>query len=125
MPRPRAKRYIRQTPARDMFKPAGLPSSRLEWVTLPLEGLEAMRLVDVEGFSQAQAAQLMGVSTPTLCRVLAGARGQVAQALVSGLGIRIQGGDYHLIDEEITMLAGRGPGRGRQRRRGGRGGGNR
>lgn len=117
MPRPRYKRNIRHKPISSLYKPAGQPAGSLEWVSLPLEGLEALRLVDAEGFSQSQAAEMMGVSTPTLCRVLGEARSLVARALADGQAIRIEGGDYRLIDEEMPPGPGPGPGRGRRRRR--------
>jgi predicted DNA-binding protein (UPF0251 family) len=78
MPRPRSPRFIRCLPSITLYKPQGVPLRDLVWQDLPLEGLEAMRLVDAKGLSQAQAAERMGISTPTLCRVLAGARNAVA-----------------------------------------------
>lgn len=123
MPRPRHQRLVRFKPTINLYKPQGVPARDIEWRTLPHEGLEAMRLVDAMGLSQADAAQSMGVSAPTLCRVLAQARSQVALALTHGQAIRIEGGDYRLIDDEPPSPAGPGRGRGRRRqgrRRGGR-----
>jgi predicted DNA-binding protein (UPF0251 family) len=68
-------------------------------VVLPLEGLEALRLVEVEGLEQDAAARRMGVSRPTFSRVLAQARQRVGQALVNGWALRITGGDYELAPE--------------------------
>ena len=56
-------------------------------VALGLAVFEAMRLVDVEGFSQDEAAQCMEVSLPTLCR----GRPIVREALVQGNGICLTG----------------------------------
>lgn len=65
-------------------------------VCLSLEGLEALRLADVEGLEQEQAAQQMTVSRPTFGRILAQARQTVAKALVCGLALKIQGGHYEV-----------------------------
>jgi predicted DNA-binding protein (UPF0251 family) len=73
--------------------------ARLKGVTLPVEGLEALRLVDAEGLSQDEAAERMEVSRPTLSRILAEARQLVARALSQGWAIRIEGGDYTLPGE--------------------------
>lgn len=75
---------------------------QLYGVVLGLDGFEAMRLVDGEGMSQEEAAVLMQVSRPTLCRILAEARTQVARALSRGWAIRIE------VDGEHTATSGNG-----------------
>lgn len=59
---------------------------------LPLDGLEALRLADVEGLEQVDAAARMGISRSTFSRLLAEARSTVATALTQGWAIRIDGG---------------------------------
>jgi predicted DNA-binding protein (UPF0251 family)/predicted Fe-Mo cluster-binding NifX family protein len=76
------------------FKPQGIPMRELNEVYLSFEGVEALRLSDLEGMSQQQAAQRMRVSRHTFGRILAEARSVVSQALVRGLALRIEGGDY-------------------------------
>ena len=49
-----------------------------------LDGLEALRLADLEGLYQEAAAEHMGVSRPTFARILARAHAAVAEALVVG-----------------------------------------
>ena len=90
MPRPRKCRRIGHRPVATLYKPQGVPGGLLKGVVLPLEGLEAMRLVDDLGLDQEAAAAQMGVSRPTLGRMLAQARGLVARALASGWAIRIE-----------------------------------
>jgi predicted DNA-binding protein (UPF0251 family) len=123
MPRPRKRRFVADHPRADYFKPRGVPLNATEEVILPVEGLEALRLADVEGLEQQEAAQHMGVSRPTFSRILAHARGVVSRALVKGWALRIEGGDYQLADEP-RRGGGRGRGMGRGMGRGsGRGGG--
>lgn len=77
-------------PRQVIFKPAGVPLNRLEEVLLLPEELEALRLADLEGKMQAQAAQEMGVSRSTFQRILTQARRQVSRALVEGCALRLQ-----------------------------------
>ena len=100
MPRPKKKRCIRCAPVSTSYKPGGVAPQATKGVSLPLEGLEALRLVDAEGMSREEAAQMMDVSTPTLCRILAEARSIVARALANGWTLRIEGGDYMIADPE-------------------------
>ena len=64
----------------------------LEQVSLTLDGLEALRLADLEGLYQEEAARRMGVSRATFARVLAAARKAVAEALVHGKALDVSGG---------------------------------
>ncbi len=63
-------------------------------IELSLDELEAIRLADVEGLSQIEAAKLMGISQPTFHRILKEARRKVGKALIEGLRIRVVGGDH-------------------------------
>jgi len=99
MPRPKKKRCIRRRPASTSYKPEGVAPQEMKGVTLPLEGFEALLLIDAEGVSREEAARMMEVSTPTLCRILAEARSIVARALANGWALRIEGGDYMIADK--------------------------
>ena len=65
-------------------------------VVLTFEQVETLRLMDWEDLSQEECAQLLGVSRATVQSIYARARKRIAKALVMGLPIRIQGGDYRL-----------------------------
>jgi predicted DNA-binding protein (UPF0251 family) len=82
------------------FKPQGVPMRDLEEVVLTVDEYEALRLSDIKGLSQDDAAGKMGISQPTFYRLLSSARRKVSQAIINGKAIRIQGGDY--------MIRGRG-----------------
>lgn len=90
MARNKKPRNISAMPVATLFKPQGISNVQLRGVVLELDGFEALRLVDAQGLSQEEAAEIMGISRPTLCRILAKARTRVAQALTQGWAIRIE-----------------------------------
>lgn len=85
--------------------------SSLEEVNLSLDELEALRLVDLSGQGQVAAAKKMAISQSTLQRILVSAHKKVARALVSGLAIKIKGGEVMM----VGFGRGRGQGGGRGR----------
>ncbi len=106
MPRPRQCRLVSDEPLADYFKPRGIPLSRLDEVRLSVEGLEALRLADVENLTASVAAEHMRISRHTFGRVLAEARRVVALALTRGSALRIAGGHYALDDETTGDVPG-------------------
>jgi len=61
---------------------------------ISIEEVEALRLVDLLGLTQGEAAQKMGVSRRTLWRDLTSARRKLVEALINGWAIQISGGDH-------------------------------
>lgn len=96
MARPPIERAVGGVPSVTLFKPAGVPGRVLEQLSLAVDELEAIRLVDLEGLSHEQAASAMGVSRQTVGRVLERGRAKVAEALVVGKALRIGGGQYRV-----------------------------
>ncbi len=94
MPRPPKLRWCEGVPARQGFKPIGVPMRRVETVNLALDELEALRLCDLLGLDQDEAGERMGVSRATVQRLLAAGRSKVADALVHGKGIQFTGGEH-------------------------------
>ena len=93
MPRPKQNRKISNPPLMQGFKPFGIPRRMLSSVSLLYDEYEAIRLLDYEGMNQDQAAVQMNVSRPTLTRIYEKARKTIAQALVEGKMIMIEGGN--------------------------------
>ncbi|ABY94319.1 MULTISPECIES: DUF134 domain-containing protein [Thermoanaerobacter] len=100
MPRPPKCRWVRSEPNVTHFKPVGVPMSMLDEVILTVEELEAIRLKDLEGLEQEECAEMMKVSRPTFFRIINSARQKVADALVNGKAIRVEGGNYRVYDED-------------------------
>jgi predicted DNA-binding protein (UPF0251 family) len=94
MPRPRKQRRLGRSPRAAIYKPAGVPLDSLCRILLLHEELEALRLADLEGLTQEEAARHMGVSRSTFQRVITHARRQVALALAEGHALQIEGGTF-------------------------------
>jgi len=94
MPRPIMRRNVWNQPHINYFKPAGIPVTELEEILLTLDELESIRLIDVENLTQDDAAKKMNVSQPTFSRILDSAHKKIAEALVKGKALRIEGGQY-------------------------------
>jgi predicted DNA-binding protein (UPF0251 family) len=92
MPRPPCCRRITGKPVAVIFKPAGIPARMLEEVTMTLDEFEAIRLADLEGLYQDQASERMRVSRPTFGRIVEVARRKVAEAIILGKALKIEGG---------------------------------
>jgi predicted DNA-binding protein (UPF0251 family) len=112
MPRPRKRRTLTHAPRPAIYKPAGVALDGLRHVRLLHEELEALRLADLDGLSQAEAAERMGVSRSTFQRIVTSARHQVALALTEGFALHIEGGTF-----EVAPPRQRGPRRGQEKRR--------
>ena len=87
--RGRGRRWIYNVPNVRVYSPLGQPWGRTPVIVLLLSELEAMRLVDVEGLTQEEAAMRMGVSRKTLWNDLQSGRRKVAEALSKGWAIEI------------------------------------
>ena len=105
MVRPRIYRRIRFQPQVTYFKPAGVRMIDLEETILTLEEYEAIRLVDLEEIGQIKAGKQMKISQPTLSRLLKSARKKLSDAIINGKAIKIQGGNYKMMQ---TRRAGQG-----------------
>jgi predicted DNA-binding protein (UPF0251 family)/predicted Fe-Mo cluster-binding NifX family protein len=100
MSRPHKCRRVAFLPDVTYFKPAGIPMRTLEEVRLSVEEAEAIRLKDLEGLEQEEGARRMNISRPTFQRVLASARQKIADALLKGKAIRIEGGSFEMASSQ-------------------------
>ncbi len=99
--RPPRWRRVAFVPHVAYFKPAGIPMRALEEVCLSVEEAEAVRLKDLEGLDQEGCAERMSISRPTFQRVLASARKKMADALMNGKAIRIEGGNFEMAERRF------------------------
>ena len=91
--RPKKNRLVKDDPKISQFSPRGRPG-RPDETELAMEEFEAIRLADSLSHDQKKAAQAMHVSQQTFSRILKKARKTLADALVNGKILKIQGGHY-------------------------------
>ena len=96
MVRPRLCRRILAEPNITYFKPKGIPLRQLNEVVISFDEFEAVRLKDLESLEQEECAKKMKISQPTFHRLVLSARKKIADAIINGKAIQIQGGNYRL-----------------------------
>ena len=94
--RPTKWRKVEFIPNVQYFAPSGINADTLQENILRIEELEAIRLKDLEGMEQEYCADKMEISRQTFQRILNAARVKVADSLINGKAIRIEGGNYTL-----------------------------
>ena len=104
MPRRKRHRFVHREPTVSVYKPAGIPIKDLDEILITVDEFESIRLADFEGLSQREACEIMKISQPTFNRVLSSARSKIAEGLVLGQVLRIEGGNYILGDGSGGLL---------------------
>ncbi|NLN83580.1 MAG: DUF134 domain-containing protein [Firmicutes bacterium] len=103
MSRPRKWRHVCSLPEHNEFGPLNAPRRRGQAVILGVDEYETIRLIDHVGFTQAECAAQMNVARTTVQKIYSDARKKVAEALVNGRLLIIEGGDYRLCDGESQL----------------------
>lgn len=101
MVRPKLCRIVSWQPGCRQFSPVGVPAEKLDRVVLTVDELEAIRLADLQGLYQEEAARRMGVSRQTFGRIISSGRRKVAQALTEGLALLIEGGTFTMAQMRV------------------------
>ena len=96
MPRPFKCRQVGCKPDISYFKPRGISVPKLEEVILTMDEFESIRLADFVGMYQDNAAKKMNISRQTFGNIVKSARKKIAEALVNGKAIKIEGGTYQM-----------------------------
>ncbi len=91
MPRPRKHRRVCCNPSVYYFKPRGIPVFELQEITLEHDELESLRLADLLAYSHEDAAAEMKISRATFGRIVESARKKVADGILNGKAIKING----------------------------------
>jgi len=100
MPRPRKWRNVCCLPDSNRFGPLNSPNQEIMFVNMTVDEYETIRLIDLEGLSQEECAIQMNVARTTVQGIYSEARKKIAESLVNGKVLRIEGGDYKLCDGE-------------------------
>ena len=96
MPRPRKCRRVCAMPQNSRLGPVNGGCS--EEIAMTVDEYEALRLIDLAGYTQEECAAQMGVARTTVQGVYNDARRKVAESLVTGKVLVIAGGEYDLCD---------------------------
>lgn len=116
MSRPTKLRKVCSLPEENRFGPLGASSGQRERIIMEIDEYEAVRLIDLEGFTQEECAEQMNISRATVQRIYMKARRKLAESLVNGKVLIIEGGEYQLCDN-LGDSCGRGCNRNRRRGR--------
>lgn len=98
MPRPIKRRNVCSLPESNRFGPLGLPSSSEPSVIMTVDEFEAIRLIDLEGFTQEESAEQMNIARTTVQAIYSEARRKLAESLIEAKVLLIEGGEYRLCD---------------------------
>lgn len=107
MPRPQKPRIICEMPKYSMFGPKGERMSNLKKIELTIDEFETIRLLDHDGYNQEEAAKQMNVARTTVQRIYDIARKKVAESLVEGAALIIEGGEIEMCNEDCERCLGR------------------
>ncbi len=99
MPRPTKCRKVCNLPTIQGFAP-GEVGKNTKAVILTIDEYETIRLIDREGFSQEECSASMQVARTTVQQIYTCARRKLATAIVDGIPIRIEGGNYQVCSQE-------------------------
>ncbi len=92
--RPTKWRKVEFIPNIQYFIPLNSEKNKVEENVIRIEEVEAIRLKDVEKLEQEECAERMEVSRQTFQRILNTGREKIADSIVNGKAIRIEGGNF-------------------------------
>ena len=98
MPRPIKWRKVCCLPEMSRFGPLDVPEFAGGVVSMTVDEYETIRLIDMEGFIQEECASQMNVARTTVQGIYNEARKKLADSLVNGKVLRIEGGEYRICD---------------------------
>ena len=85
-------------PKNNLYGPINAHNAEDSIIIMSIEEYETIRLIDLQGFMQEEAAQQMNIARTTVQRIYNDAREKLAESLVNGKVLNIHGGDYRLCD---------------------------
>ena len=104
MPRPKNNRIVHEPPIFTEFKPIGVMGRSLVQISLSIDEFEAIRLADYKGLSHEEAAEEMEISRSTFTRLVETARQKLAEFMITGKLLTIEGGNIHFKNNIIRCM---------------------
>lgn len=95
MPRPVKRRRVCCMPVSGGFEPMKKGNND-SVIIMTVDEYETVRLIDKQGFSQEECGEYMGIARTTAQQIYNDARRKIAEALVEGISLKIEGGNYVL-----------------------------
>lgn len=95
MPRPKKWRKVCELPENNLYGPLDSKNDN-EIIIMSVEEYEAIRLIDLEGMMQEEASVQMNVARTTIQKIYMDARKKLAESLINGKTLKIEGGYYRL-----------------------------
>ena len=99
MPRPRKGKKVCCLPEINLYGPLKLQRETNKCILMTVEEYETIRLIDLEKLTQEECGERMQVARTTIQKIYTDAREKVAESLVNGCILKIEGGDYQLYSE--------------------------
>lgn len=103
MPRPRKWRKVCCMPESNLFGPLN-GKIQENHLIMSVDEYETIRLIDLENLNQEECAERMNVARATVQKIYTDARLKLAQSLVNGYILKIEGGDYKLYDQDEQRI---------------------
>lgn len=100
MPRPIKKKRVCEAPKRKLFGSLDGSKPSEKRIIMLVEEYETIRLVDYEGFTQAQCGEQMAVARTTVQSLYDKARKKLARSLIENKVVKIEGGYYRFCSED-------------------------
>ena len=101
MARPRKCRKVCCLPECSRFGPLDSMVDEEQYVTMTVDEYETIRLIDLEGLTQEECSNQMNVARTTVQSIYNDARKKLAESVVNGKVLKIEGGDYQLCDRNV------------------------
>ncbi len=101
MARPRKCRKVCCLPECSRFGPLDSMVDEEQYVTMTVDEYETIRLIDLEGLTQEECSNQMNVARTTVQSIYNDARKKIAESVVNGKVLKIEGGDYQLCDRNV------------------------
>lgn len=98
MPRPMKWRKVCRLPESNRFGPLDSHMDESNFMKMTVDEYETIRLIDLEGFTQEECSEQMNVARTTVQGIYISARKKLAESLVNGKVLLIEGGEYRLCD---------------------------
>jgi len=102
MSRPIKPRNICHLPEYLVFGPKGKKANSSDRITMMIDELETVRLIDYLGYTQEEAAAQMDVARTTVQRIYNDARKKIATSFIDGKIIVIESGVFTFCNDDCV-----------------------